>query len=131
MNAELYKVMLETFLCIEFHPGPKICCGYNKMVQLLTHQKFPCKSSGQYFLAETFLVNGQHLAAPLPGHAVPDCFLWGHVKSKVYETLPVNIADLKQRILECIQGIPKEMLQCVMTDFHRDSRSVLNDMAVT
>jgi len=30
---------------------------------------------------------------------------------------PVNIADLKQRVLKCTEGIPKEMLQCVMTAF--------------
>jgi hypothetical protein len=49
-------------------------------------------------------------------HAVGDYFLWGYVKSKVYETYPANIADLKQRILKCIQGIPKEMLR-IMTAF--------------
>jgi len=52
-----------------------------------------------------------------PDHAVPDYFLWGHNTSKVYEKRPANIADLKQRILECIQGIPKEMLERVMKAF--------------
>jgi len=37
-----------------------------------------------------------------PDHAVPDYFLWGHDASKVYETRPANIADLKQQILERI-----------------------------
>ena len=50
-------------------------------------------------------------------HAVPDCFLQGYVKSKVYKTCPANTADLKQRILQCMQVIPKEMLQHVMTAF--------------
>jgi hypothetical protein len=39
------------------------------------------------------------------------------IKSKVYKTHTANIADLKQQILECIEGIPKEMLQRVMTSF--------------
>jgi hypothetical protein len=52
-----------------------------------------------------------------PDHAEPDYFLWGSVKSKVYKTLPANIADLKQRILEFIQGISNETLKCVMTAF--------------
>jgi len=43
---------------------------------------------------------------PWPDRGVPDFFLWGYVKSKVYKTHPANIADLKQQILECIQGIP-------------------------
>jgi hypothetical protein len=51
-----------------------------------------------------------------PDHAVPDYFLWGYVTNKVYETRPANTAYLKQRILECIQEIPKEMLR-VMTAF--------------
>jgi hypothetical protein len=52
-----------------------------------------------------------------PDHAAPDYFLWGYVKSMVHETRPANIADLQQRILECIKGVSKEMLQHVMTAF--------------
>jgi hypothetical protein len=39
---------------------------------------------------------------------------FGDVKSKVYETHPPNIDYLKQLIQECIQGIPNEILKCVM-----------------
>jgi len=53
--------------------------------------------------------------ARLPDHAAPDYFFWGYVKSKVCGNRSSNIADLKQRILECIQGILKEMLLCVLT----------------
>jgi len=28
-----------------------------------------------------------------PDHVIPDYFLWGYVKTKVYETHPANIAD--------------------------------------
>jgi hypothetical protein len=49
-------------------------------------------------------------------HEMPDYFFWSHVKSKVYETHPANIADLKKQILKCIQGNPQEMLR-VMTAF--------------
>jgi hypothetical protein len=66
-----------------------------------------------------------------PDIAVQDYFLWGYVKNKVYETRTANIADLKQRILECIQGIPKEMLKCVMTAYSSHCMGVLNDMVVT
>jgi hypothetical protein len=38
-------------------------------------------------------------------------------KTKVYETRPANIRDLKQWIRDSIQGIRKEMLQRVMTSF--------------
>jgi len=59
-----------------------------------------------------------------PDLAVPDYFPWGYEKSKVYETRSANTDDLKQLILEYIQGIRKEMLQRVMTAFHRYWRSV-------
>lgn len=41
-------------------------------------------------------------------------FLWVYIKRKVQETLPANIDDLKQRIRECIRGIPNEILQHFM-----------------
>jgi hypothetical protein len=97
----------------------KICCGSNKMEQLLTQYKLPCKSSGQCVQADSFLISWTSPGSPThsPDLAVPDYFLCGYVKSKVYETRPANTDDLKEQILECIQGIPKEMLQCVMTVF--------------
>jgi len=52
-----------------------------------------------------------------PDLAEPGYFFLGCAKSKVYETPPANIDDLKRRILESIQRIPKEMLQRVMTAF--------------
>jgi len=55
-----------------------------------------------------------------PDLAVPDYFLWDCVRSKVYkmyETHPANIYDLKHQILECIQGIPKALLERVIAAF--------------
>jgi len=55
-----------------------------------------------------------------PNFAVPDNFLWGYVRSKVYklhETRPANVYDLKHQILECVQGIPKPLLYRVITAF--------------
>jgi hypothetical protein len=62
--------------------------------------------------------------------AVPNYFLWDYIKSKVYETHPANIDDLKQQILECIQGKPKAMLQRVMTAFPSQLKECINDMVV-
>jgi hypothetical protein len=55
-----------------------------------------------------------------PDLAVPDYFLWCYVRSKVYkvyETRPTSIYDLKHQILECVQGIPKALLQRVTEAF--------------
>jgi hypothetical protein len=49
-----------------------------------------------------------------PDLVVPDYFLWSYIKRKVYEIHPANIDDLKWQIQKHIQGIPKEMLQCVI-----------------
>jgi len=54
--------------------------------------------------------------ARLPDLAIPGYFLWGYIKSKVYETHSSNIDDLQQRIRECVQGNPMEMLRAT-TDF--------------
>lgn len=34
-----------------------------------------------------------------------DFFLWGYIKDKVYKTVPQNIAQLQQRITNCIVGL--------------------------
>lgn len=84
--------------------------------QLLTHQGFPCKFSRQIFQADSLLLSW---VSP----CMSTClillyqFLWGYDRSKIYKTHPANTDDLKQQFQQCIQGIPKEMLQCVMTSF--------------
>jgi len=76
------------------------------------------KSSGLCFRANSFYRFG-YITWPArsPDIVLPTYFLWGYFKSKVYETRPANIDDLKHRILECIQRIPKEMPQRVITAF--------------
>jgi len=46
-----------------------------------------------------------------------DYSLWGYLKTKVFETRPRTIADLKQRIQDEVAAIPMEMLQEVMNSF--------------
>jgi hypothetical protein len=62
------------------------------------------------FPGSHFSFRGRHMALPLPWPC-------SNVKREVYETRPANIADLRQRILESIQRIPKKTLQRVMTAF--------------
>jgi hypothetical protein len=42
-------------------------------------------------------------------------FLWGYLKTRVYETCLATILDLEQWSWQCIEAIPNEMLQHVMT----------------
>ena len=46
-----------------------------------------------------------------------DYFVWGYLKTKVFETKPRTIADLKQRIQDEVAAIPVEMLREVMNSF--------------
>lgn len=42
-----------------------------------------------------------------------DFFLWGYLKSKVYETNPATISALKENIVREVHGIPASLLQRV------------------
>ena len=58
-----------------------------------------------------------------PGHSLAwSCstgvyFFWGYVRSSVCGTCRARIDDLTESSRECVQGIPKEMQQLVVTAF--------------
>ncbi|XP_011873353.1 PREDICTED: uncharacterized protein LOC105565087 isoform X3 [Vollenhovia emeryi] len=51
-----------------------------------------------------------------PDLTAPDDFLWGFVKSKVYETRPATILELEQRIRVAIEEISQNILRSVAGD---------------
>ena len=53
------------FCALSYILVSKICYGSNKMEQQFRQQKFPCKSSGLCFRADSILGRGHHLAHPL------------------------------------------------------------------
>lgn len=52
-----------------------------------------------------------------PDIAIPDFFLWGYLKSKVYVNKPRNLEDLKTNIRNEINAIPRQILNAVMMNF--------------
>jgi len=46
-----------------------------------------------------------------------DFFLWGYVKSKVYEKKPKSIEELKMKITETINAIPIDLCMNVCDNF--------------
>ena len=118
VNAEQFKVILVTFLCSELHPCQQDLLWFQHDAAYAHTADISMQVLRTVFPGRLISHTGD-ITWPtrLPDHAVPDYFLWGYVKSKVHETCPANIADLKQRILECIQGNPKEVLQHAMTAF--------------
>jgi hypothetical protein len=45
----------------------------------------------------------------------PNYFLWGYLKSRVFETCPATLGELKANIREAIHDV----LQCMMDDFNK------------
>jgi len=116
-NVEQYKVMLVTFLYWAPSRQQVLLCFQQDGVTAHTAE-ISMQVLRTVFLGRLISRFGDiTFPACWPDHGVPDCFLWGYVKSKVYETHPANTADWKQQILECIQGIFKEVVQRVMTFF--------------
>jgi hypothetical protein len=57
--------------------------------------------------------------------------LWDCDTSKIYKICPADTYNLKQWTQQCIQGIPKRMLQRVMTAFPSWLQKCIEDMVAT
>ena len=55
-----------------------------------------------------------------------DFFLWGYLKSKVYEERPRTIEELKARISLEIKRVPQRMLRAVMDNFRNRLQECIN-----
>lgn len=58
-----------------------------------------------------------------PDLTVPDFFVWGYVKDRVYNPMPATIEELKNNIRQVMENIPLEMLTAafdnLMVRFHK------------
>lgn len=61
-----------------------------------------------------------------PDLTVCDFFLWGYLKSKVFEQRPPTLGELKRRIRLEIERIPQRMLRDVMGSFRNRLQECLN-----
>lgn len=55
-----------------------------------------------------------------------DYYLWGALKSRVYENNPHNLGELKTAITQCIQQITPDILQEVFNNMQRRVQKCLN-----
>ena len=108
VNAKRYEVKLETFLRSEFHPHQQDVLWFQQDESTAHTTQISMQILRTIFLVR-FISRSGDITWPTrsPDLAVPHYFLWGYVTSTVYETRHANIADLKQQILESIQGISK------------------------
>ena len=77
-----------------------------------------------------FLFHGHHLPQLLAWPCNTRLLPLGLCKNQGIWNTSCQYSWLKQQILKCIQGNPKEFY-VLWQPFHRDGRSVLNDMVVT
>jgi hypothetical protein len=63
----------------------------------------------------------------LPHLNARDFFLWGYLKSKVYEEKPRTTVDLKQNIRDEVAAISPTMLQRVMQNFQKRLRECVDN----
>jgi hypothetical protein len=56
-----------------------------------------------------------------------DFFLWGYLKSKVYEKKPRTMVDLKQNIRDKVVAISPTMQQRVMQNFQKYLRECVDN----
>jgi hypothetical protein len=103
VHKERHKVMLETFLCSELHPRQKDLLWFQQDGATAHTAEISMQVLKTMFPGRLVTLFGD-ITWPAHSHdiLVPDYFLWGYVRSKVYETRPANIADLKQEILDSI-----------------------------
>jgi hypothetical protein len=111
-------VMLETFLRSELHPRQQDLLWFQQDVATAHTAEISMQVLRTLF-PDRLVTCFEDITWPArsPDLVISDNFLWGYVRNKVYETCSANIADLKQRILDCIEKIPKSMFQRVMTAF--------------
>jgi hypothetical protein len=96
VNAEWYKVMQGTFLCIVLHPRQQDMLWFHQDGASTHSAAISTQILRTLFTGRLISHFGQ-ITWPtrLSDHAVPDYFLWGCIKSNIYATHPASIVDLK------------------------------------
>lgn len=119
VNGSRYREILETFFLPELRrkkvPFHKIWFQQegatahtaSKTIDLLK------RHFGQRVVSKNGPVNWPPRS---PDLTAPDFFLWGCVKSIVYETQPRNLSELKSRIVECMEKISLKTKKATIED---------------
>jgi len=119
VNADRYVEILQNFFT------PQLACfpvNENTLFQqdgATSHTaRMSMNAVNALFLNCVISKNGDIPWPPHSPNLTPcDYFLWGYLKTEVFETKPRTMADLKQRIQDEVAAIPVEMLREVMNGF--------------
>jgi hypothetical protein len=110
--------MLETFLAPRLHSLPNLDNQHTWFQQdeATSHIARQSMAAVKRLFGDRIISRNANIAWPprSPDLSVCDYFLWGHLKSVVYQTRPTNLAQLKTRIEENIANIPENTLRRAM-----------------
>ena len=119
VNADRYVEMLQNFFTPQL---ARFLVNENTLFQqdgAASHTaRMSMKAVNALFPNRVVSGNGDITWPPRSPNLNPyDYFLWGYLKTEVFETKPRTIADLKQRFQDEVAAITVEMLREVMNSF--------------
>jgi hypothetical protein len=117
-TSHRYVNMLETFLAPRLHSLPNLDIHHTWFQQdgATSHTALQSMAAVKRLFGDCIISRNANIAW-LPRSldlSVCDYFLWGHLKSVVYQTRPTNLAQLKTRIERNIANIPENTLRRAM-----------------
>ena len=69
---------------------------------------------------------GEPWAPSSPDLSACDFLLWGYVKDKVYKPISTSMNQLKQRINQEMNAVPKEMVQAAVYNTKKRARKLVS-----
>lgn len=118
LTSERYVNMLETFLAPRLHTFPNLDIQHTWFQQdgATSHTARQSMAAVKRLFGDRIISRNANIAWPprSPDLSVCDFFLWGHLKSIVYQTKPRTLAQLKTQIEEEIANIPGDTLRRAM-----------------
>lgn len=118
VTSQRYVHMLETFFAPRLHAFPDIEIQQTWFQQdgATSHTANLSMAALRRLFGERIISRNANVTWPprSPDLSVCDFFLWGHLKSVVYQTRPRNLIDLKTQIEEHIANIPEYTLRRTM-----------------
>ena len=124
LTKERYVQTLQKFVnkLDERFPRWKIGPGCSKMVPVVIQQR-SLDWLAQNFGKRVISLKAKHEWAPhSPDLSPPDFFLWGYLKSRVYNPKPASLEELKLRISEEMKAIQPSVCHSVMENFAKRLR---------
>lgn len=119
VNGERYRELLTNFVRSELKKKKKLRRTWFQQDGAPCHTAKETMTVLKSMFGNRLISRTASLAWPprSPDLSVCDFFLWGYLKSRVYETKPKDLEELKAEIRRHAAAIPKSMLEKVYDSF--------------